>query len=451
MNSSDSKPSRKSRSTSDDERAYVNPAMLEWARRQAGYDNLHDEFVPKKLKDMAGQIFEWEKSEATGPTWAELKILSKEYWRPETLFFMQKEPEEDLVAEFRDTGNLRQGRHLPKVRFAVRAAYTYQKFLQEIFSEEAEQRVKMNSLRKSVRGPDGFVDSSRLRLALDIDTYKQRAIPDASKTLRFWIRALESHGVFVMQQTMDSEGDYSVSGFCLPHETFPVIVINPGPQNRKRQILTLFHELAHVLFYNKPYMFWDGLRLDTKILGHEEEECTNFAGKFLLPDAEILKFAEKFNDFNSLEDAKEACTWFSDVYKISEAATWFRMREAGQISISIHDRLADKIYKYNTPKWWGRSKKRGGDSPSSTEQKLLRHLGETYIKRLHYLHDKEVIDENEFCKKLDVCKGDGVKPEIIKKLKVALKKRDKEWKEWESNLKIRIENIKKQDSKLGKA
>ncbi|MGY3610748.1 MULTISPECIES: ImmA/IrrE family metallo-endopeptidase [unclassified Bradyrhizobium] len=72
-------------------------------------------------------------------------------------------------------------------------------------------------------------------------------VPEASSdddALKLWRRAIEARGVFVFK---DSFKQGTISGFCLRHEEFAIILIN-NSTTKTRQTFSLVHELAHLLF-----------------------------------------------------------------------------------------------------------------------------------------------------------------------------------------------------------
>jgi Zn-dependent peptidase ImmA (M78 family) len=100
-----------------------------------------------------------------------------------------------------------------------------------------------------------------------------------------WRKILEEHGVFVFKEAFKSD---TFSGFCLYDKQFPVIYVN-NSKSSSRQIFTLFHELAHLLFGTggvdtqlEDYIYY--LKGDDKAI---EVLCNRFGGEFLVPDADF--------------------------------------------------------------------------------------------------------------------------------------------------------------------
>ena len=84
-----------------------------------------------------------------------------------------------------------------------------------------------------------------VREYLGVPLEVQFAWADANIALKNWRRAFFEAGVYVFKDQFRAEG---FSGFCLYHNEFPIIYVN-NTTTTTRQIFTLFHELAHLLFH----------------------------------------------------------------------------------------------------------------------------------------------------------------------------------------------------------
>jgi len=124
-----------------------------------------------------------------------------------------------------------------------------------------------------------------VREYLGIGLNKQYALTTNDKALKYWRDMLEKHGVFIFK---DAFKDDECSGFCLYDDVFPIIYIN-NSQAKIRQIFTLFHELAHLLFKTggidlRHDDFVQRMRGPNKRV---EVFCNKFAGEFLVPTEDI--------------------------------------------------------------------------------------------------------------------------------------------------------------------
>ena len=135
--------------------------------------------------------------------------------------------------------------------------------------------------------------AKELRLLIEIDLEKQRTYKKPEVAFKAWRNALEKFGIFVFKDAFKDDG---FSGFCLYGEVFPVIYIN-NSLPPSRQVFTLFHELAHLLFgINGIEMRSDNQDYLNKLSETNkriEVFCNAFSGKFLVPDAVFDRYLDK--------------------------------------------------------------------------------------------------------------------------------------------------------------
>ena len=151
--------------------------------------------------------------------------------------------------------------------------------------------------------------AEEVRKYLDISVDKQSSFGNPNNAFKEWRKILEDSGLFIFKDAFQRD---EFSGFCLYDEKFPVIYVN-NSKPFTRQIFTLFHELAHLLFRTGG--------VDTNIedyLGylHGDEErieilCNSFAGEFLVPSEH---FYEKTRNI-PVDD--ESISTLANIYHVS--------------------------------------------------------------------------------------------------------------------------------------
>lgn len=96
-----------------------------------------------------------------------------------------------------------------------------------------------------------------------------------------WREAVEASGVFVFKRAFKQA---EVSGFSLIDDTFPIVMVNNGTAFT-RQIFTLFHELAHLLYGVSSLSKSDPGFVDrfTGVHRRLELACNRLASEFLVP------------------------------------------------------------------------------------------------------------------------------------------------------------------------
>ena len=263
----------------------VNPDMLRWARETGGFD-IDDVVVKLKRKRITSEtVASWEEG-ASSPTYVQLERLAYEiYKRPLALFFFPEPPEEETPTEsFRTLPQEEIDLLEPRLLYLVRQAKVMQENLRELFDgvNPAKKKVCSDIV---IRRSDSISDVAKaVRKYLGVGLNSQYALTTNDTTLKYWRDVLEKHGVFVFK---DAFKDEECSGFCLYDDVFPIIYIN-NSQAKIRQIFTLFHELAHLLFktggIDLRHDYVQKMKGDNKRI---EVFCNKFAGEFLVPTEDI--------------------------------------------------------------------------------------------------------------------------------------------------------------------
>lgn len=261
----------------------VNGKILEWARERAG---LTIEDVAAKFKKDPAVIEAWESGE-DAPTYVQLEKLSyKLYDRPVALFFFPEPPEEvEPKGEFRLIPDQEIERLSPGMRRVVRRALASQESLRELTGgrNPADARIVDRVDARRLRSLDTL--AKRVREGLGVNLVTQMSWDSLDTAFKRWRAAIEGAGVFVFKNAF---GDDDVSGFCLYDEVLPLIYLN-NSTSQARQIFTLFHELAHLLYHASGITLQDESYLD-RLKGRDltiETMCNRFAGAFLVPDADF--------------------------------------------------------------------------------------------------------------------------------------------------------------------
>lgn len=264
------------------ERIPVNPEVLKWARETAGLDV--EEVVRKidRKRIDASTIMAWEDGKDS-PSYPQLERMAYEiYKRPLALFFFPKPPQEQTPRQSFRTLPDETIEQLPQqMRFLIRKARVMQVNLAELYDNvnpASKQIIKDLSYDSGV-SPTSMAASVRKYLGTDLST--QCSWKDNDEAFKAWRSILEEHGIFVFKEAFHSD---LFSGFCLYDDKFPIIFVN-NSKPKTRQIFTLFHELAHLLFHNGGI----DMPLEEYFIYFEDESqrievlCNRFTGEFLVP------------------------------------------------------------------------------------------------------------------------------------------------------------------------
>jgi Zn-dependent peptidase ImmA (M78 family) len=261
----------------------LNPAVLRWAREQIG---LSVEDAASRISKAPEDLQAWENGEAY-PTFNQLESLAERvYKRPVALFFLPAPPAEPPpTSEFRTLPELERESLEPDTLLALREARAFRESLRELTGgrNPAERRI-WRDLRAADRDGERLARRVREYLAVDLDT--QTSWGSTRQAMIEWRAVVEAVGVFVFKRSFQQR---EVSGLCLDDEEFPLLLINNSTAS-SRQIFTLFHELAHILFdvsgvTTVDTSFVERLTGDARRI---EIACNRFAAEFLVPQCRLV-------------------------------------------------------------------------------------------------------------------------------------------------------------------
>jgi Zn-dependent peptidase ImmA (M78 family) len=332
----------------------VTPTMITWARERAGYSL---DLAKKDFKF----IEEWEDGQKS-PTYPQLEKMGEKFKIPIALFFFPEPPDTPSISEsFRTIPEEDFSRLPPRVRLLLRKAKAFQISLEELSGDiNSASRKIVKDIEFSTKA--SIVENAKIvREYLGVSLQEQMDWGSSDEGMKSWRNAFHDVGVFVFKDQFRVEG---YSGFCLYDEEFPVIYVNNSTA-KTRQIFTLFHELAHLLFRTSGI---DVLN-DNIVPGIEfnqgkiEALCNKFAAELLLPE-EVL---------NQYVDGKKA-----DEAKAEEIASFFNVSREFIFRRFLDQGLIDqKSYVKHARKWAAQIKKKGSGNPYNNK---ITYLGLPYLE-----------------------------------------------------------------------
>lgn len=263
----------------------IQPSVMRWARESAG---MSVDDVANRLKRQLAEVESWESGQGA-PTYPQLERLAYElYKRPLAVFFLPAPPqevspkqqfrtlpEEDLASLSRDTYL-----HLRKAR-------AYQVGLEDLYSHINPAPRKIWHHISLNWDQDLAAQATLIREELGIDSASQAGWGNDDRALKAWRAAIEKAGIFVFKDSFKQD---SISGFCLRDQDFPLIYIN-NSTTKTRQIFSLLHELAHILFNVSGISKFDSSYV-TALPAREqalEVFCNAVAAEVLIPREEFAR------------------------------------------------------------------------------------------------------------------------------------------------------------------
>ncbi|MCY4445202.1 MAG: ImmA/IrrE family metallo-endopeptidase [Rhodobacteraceae bacterium] len=355
----------------------ITPKLLTWARDRAGYsqEEISTNKYFKKIKL-------WENGEQR-PTYSQLAILANKFKVPVAVFFFPEPPELPPIDESFRTLEAKQLKKIPpRIRLLLRKALAFQLGLQELhFGNNPADRLITKDLTFQ---PTDSVDkiAKSVRNYLNVSFEEQYSWKNSGDALQNWRKILLDVGVNVFK---DSFKDDEYSGFCLFHQDFPIIYVNNSTA-KTRQIFTLFHELAHLLFNSSGLDTPKDSYLDELPANNKRIEiiCNKMAAQFLVPDNEFDKFID------GVEPTQGAFE-LSKKFSVSRELIFRKFLDRGLITQELYDEKTTEWSKKTAP----------SNNAGNFYNTKIAYLGLEYITLAFQRYYQNIISENQLAEYLD--------------------------------------------------
>jgi Zn-dependent peptidase ImmA (M78 family) len=214
----------------------------------------------------------------------------------------------------------------PDTRQKILIAQAYQESLKELLQKPIVSNLIWQDVSISLSAiPE---TASNVRSYLGISLEQQFSFRKGDEAFKAWRNALEQCGIFTFK---DSFMDRFVSGFCLFHDEFPIIMIN-NSNSFSRQIFTLLHELGHILFGVNGItdVEEDYLNFMKNSEYSLEVACNRFAAEVLVPSS---SFREDISAFEAA--GQEIIPELAKKYSVSREVILRRLLDLGAIDMPI--------------------------------------------------------------------------------------------------------------------
>ena len=318
----------------------VEPSVLVWARKSAGYDV---EEVAKTLQTTKDKITRWESGKER-PTLSRLEKLAAKYKRPLAVFFLPKPPEEKaLPKDFRILPGKKQTPLSPKTKLAIRRALRLQTLAKDLMESLGREPVSHISI---VNRDNPENEAIRIRKMLDVYIHQQFGWKNEYEALRVWQKKIEEFGIFIFQLSIPFDDE--IRGFSLTEGEPPAIVLN-AKDAPNGKIFSIFHEFAHLLINDGGMCDMEEVHLEFKNAS-TEQFCNHLAGAILVPKEALL-------NHRLVREARTILEWPDAT--LQELASNFKVsREVILRRLVLFERASTSYYKRKHEEWKVESKRK---------------------------------------------------------------------------------------------
>ena len=362
----------------------VNPEIIQWARERSGL-SLDD--LARLMKRDPDELQRWENGESA-PSYTVLEDLAYRHFKiPIAVFFFPAPPNiDDPKSSFRRLPEYELERFSPDTIQKIHLAQAYQDSLEDFSKESPPQRKIHHNINPREYSLEAL--AAKVRKYLGISYKQQFAFRSNDQAFKVWRQALEEAGVFAFK---DSFKDRYLSGFCLVHDQYPIIMVN-NSNSFTRQIFTLMHELGHILYGVNGVTYIDEsyleyLESDEKNI---EIQINRFAAELLVP---ANKFEAEIPFYE--EEGEEAISDLANKYSVSREVILRRL-----LDFNIID---NEYYSTQSAKWnkdYLRSKKETSGGNWYLTKKA--YLGEGFVQTAFSNYQKGRFDKATLANHLNV-------------------------------------------------
>lgn len=353
----------------------VNPQILQWARERSG---LSLNLLAEKMKRDPSELKKWEDGELA-PSYTVLEELAYSHFKiPLALFFFPTPPPDldDAKGDFRRLPNYELERMSLDTIQKIRSAQAYQDSLEEFFMGEQPEKMIQHELDPEKHSLENLAEKARIYIGITLgQQFNFRSNAEAFKS---WRHALEEAGVFTFK---DSFKDRYISGFCLIHENYPIIMVN-NSNSHSRQIFTLMHELGHIIYGVNGVTDIDESYMDFLSSNEKRIEilCNRFAAEVLVP---TKKFQNEIPYFE--QKGVVAINDLSTKYSVSREIILRRLLDFSVIDNNYYLSLSRE---WNEDYLRSNSKSLGGNWYNTK----IAYLGESFVKTAFYHYHNGIFD-----------------------------------------------------------
>jgi Zn-dependent peptidase ImmA (M78 family)/DNA-binding XRE family transcriptional regulator len=220
-------------------RVKVEPGLLTWARKSAGFST---EDAAGKVGITQERLEAWESGRALA-TVKQLRKLAAVCKRPLAVFCLPEPPTDfKSMHDFRRLPGEVAGVQSPQLRYEVRSAFSRRELATELY-EMLWGTPPSFPLAAALPNKPAEV-AIRIRQALSVTLEEQTSWRRANEAFRQWRARFENAGVLVFEAK--DVPPTEMRGFAIAQRPLPAVVVNMKDSPAGR-VFTLMHELVHVM------------------------------------------------------------------------------------------------------------------------------------------------------------------------------------------------------------
>ncbi len=356
------------------ERMPITKKVLTAARERLGYTLTALAIKRPEFRKIA----EWESGDSN-PTYRQLELLAKDLWVPVAIFFFPEPPDfPEIEKTFRTVGSEQFAEIPPKIRLLLHKARAFQIGLTELNDDRNPAR-KMITKELVFGIDDDITDmAAQARTILGISLHDQFDWQDDDTALKSWRKVFYEVGVTVFKDAFREE---RYCGFSLYDDEFPIIYVN-NSNTKTRQIFTLFHELAHLIFgtsgIDSEVEFENPLPANHRRI---EIKCNRLAAEILVPEEALTK------EIGYRKATKSLAETLAGRFCVSREVIFRKFLDRGLVS--------EAAYEAAKQEWDSQVTRRRGNGGGNFYRTRIAYLGEDYISLAFKRYYQDRIDEEE--------------------------------------------------------
>jgi Zn-dependent peptidase ImmA (M78 family)/transcriptional regulator with XRE-family HTH domain len=264
-------------------KAKVTPALLTWAREDAGFTV---DSAAKKLKVSAERLLSWENN-TDQPSMSQARKLAELYRRPLALFYLEEPPKSfQAMHDYRRLPGQVAGVMSPAMKLELRRAQERRQAAVDLAQEIEEPLTQFLPRCRETDNPEDVGLKLREVLGITMGEQAQWRSPDVAwRQLR---QHAEEAGVLVFLTT-----SYPVSearGFSIAADILPVVGVNRKDSGAAR-CFTLVHEMTHLLLREGGICDLDETSARPAVEDQIEVFCNAVAAAALVPRDDLVRNA----------------------------------------------------------------------------------------------------------------------------------------------------------------